>query len=77
MGTLLCSCVEVRIAIELSCGVVSGVGPGIHVFDGSPRASTEGAVSGVVFGIFRKFGSIDFNGNMASDHGTDRFLTGV
>jgi len=31
--------VEVRIAIELSFGVVSGVGPGIHVLDGSPRAS--------------------------------------
>jgi len=26
-------------AIELSFGVVNGVGPGIHVFDGSPRAS--------------------------------------
>jgi len=31
--------VEVRRAIELSFGVVSGVGPGIHVLDGSPRAS--------------------------------------
>jgi len=31
--------VEVRTAIELSFGVVSGVGPGIHVLDGSPRAS--------------------------------------
>ena len=30
---------EVRIAIKLSYGVVSGVGPGIHVLDGSPRAS--------------------------------------
>ena len=26
-------------AIKLSCGVVSGVGPGIHVLDGSLRAS--------------------------------------
>jgi len=40
MGTLLCGCVEVRKAIELSFDVVSGVGPGIHVLDGSPRAST-------------------------------------
>ena len=30
-GTLLRRCVEVRTAIELSFGVVSGVGPGIHV----------------------------------------------
>jgi len=40
MGTLLRRCVELRRAIELSCGVVSGVGPGIHVLDGSPRASS-------------------------------------
>jgi len=40
MGTLLRRCVEVRRAIELSFGVVSGVGPGIHVLDGSPRASS-------------------------------------
>jgi len=46
-------------------GVVSGVGPNIHVLDGSPRASREGAVSGMVFGVLRKFGSIDFNGDMA------------
>ena len=39
MGTLLCRSVEVRKAIELLSGVVSGVGPGIHVLDGSPRAS--------------------------------------
>jgi len=39
MGTLLHRCVKVRRAIELSCGVVSGVGPGIHVLDGGPRAS--------------------------------------
>jgi len=31
--------VKVRRAIELSFGVVSGVGPGIHVLDGGPRAS--------------------------------------
>jgi len=39
MGNLLRRCVELRRAIELSCGVVSRVGPGIHVLDGSPRAS--------------------------------------
>ena len=37
--TLLHRCVEVRTAIELSFGMVSGVDPGIHVLDGSPRAS--------------------------------------
>jgi len=41
MGTLLRRCVEVRRAIELSFGVVSGVGQGIHVLDGCPRASRE------------------------------------
>jgi len=39
MRTLLYSCVEVHIAIELSFGVVSGVGPDINVLDGSPRVS--------------------------------------
>jgi len=39
MGILLRRCVKVRKAIELSFGVVSGVGPGIYVLDGSPRAS--------------------------------------
>jgi len=39
MGTLLHRCVKVRRVIELSCGVVSGVAPGIHVLDGSPHAS--------------------------------------
>ena len=39
MGTLLRRCVEVRRAIELSFGTLSGVGPGIHVLDGSPHAS--------------------------------------
>jgi len=32
---------------------------GVHVPQG------EGAVSGMVFGILRKFGCIDFNGDMA------------
>jgi len=41
MGILLHRCVEVHIAIELSFGVVGGVGSGIHVLDGSPRASRE------------------------------------
>ena len=39
LGNLLRRCVNMRITIELSFGVVSGVGPGIHVLDGSPRAS--------------------------------------
>jgi len=47
MGTLLRRCVEVRTVIELSFGVVSGVGPSIHV------PQREGAVSGMVSGIFR------------------------
>jgi len=38
MGTLLHRCVEVRKAIELSFGMMSRVGPGIHVLNGSPRA---------------------------------------
>ena len=38
-GNLLRRCVKVRTTIELLFGVVSGVGPGIHVLDGSPRAS--------------------------------------
>jgi len=48
-------------AIELSFGVVSGVGPGIHVLDGSPRSSRGRAVSGMVSGIFRKFNRIVYN----------------
>ena len=56
MGTLLHRCVEVRTAIELSFGVVSGVGQGIHVLDGNPRASRGGSVSGMVSGIFRHLG---------------------
>jgi len=47
MGTLLRSCGEVRRASELSFGMVSGVGPGIDVLDGGPRASRERAVSGI------------------------------
>ena len=33
--------------IELSFGLVSGVGPSIDVLDGGPRASREGDVSGI------------------------------
>ena len=47
MGTLLHSCVEMREPIELSFGVVSGVGPGIDVLDGGQRASRGRAVSGI------------------------------
>jgi len=62
---LLRRCVEVRTAIELSFGVVSGVDPGIHVLDGSPRAQGEEAVSGMVSDIFRKFDRILYNAEMA------------
>ena len=65
MGILLRRCVKVRKVIELSSGVVSGVGPGIHVLDGSPRASGERAVSGMVIGRFRIFASMESNGQMA------------
>jgi len=34
----LCRSAYMYIAIELSFGVVSGMGPGIHVLDGGPRA---------------------------------------
>jgi len=63
-GDLLRRCVEVRTVIELSFGVVSGVGPGIRVLDGSPRASRKGAVSGMVSGIFWHFCPIVFNREM-------------
>jgi len=39
MGTLLHSCGEVHTVIELLFGVMSGVGPGIDLLDGGPRAS--------------------------------------
>ena len=39
MWTLLRSCVEVREPIELSFREVSGLGPGIDVLGGGPRAS--------------------------------------
>jgi len=38
MGTLLHRCVEVRTVIKLLFGVVSGVGPVIHVLDAGPCA---------------------------------------
>ena len=44
MGHLLHSCVDLRTAIKLSFGMVSGVAPGI---DGGPRASREWTVSGI------------------------------
>jgi len=54
MGNLLRRCVEVRTAIELSFGLVSGVGPGIHVLDGSPRASNGSICFWHGFGHFSK-----------------------
>jgi len=64
MGTLLRRCVEMRRAIELSCGVVSGVGSGIHVLDGVHVPQGEEAVSGVVSGIVRHFRPILYNGDV-------------
>jgi len=54
-GTLLHRCVEVHRAIELSFGAVSGVGPGIHVLDGSPRASRGRGCFWLGFRHFSKF----------------------
>jgi len=42
----MCSYVEVREPIELSFGVVSGVGPSIDVLDGVHVTQGEAAVSG-------------------------------
>jgi len=43
-------------------GVVSGVGPGIHELDGVHVPQGEGAVSGMVSGIFRHLRPIRLNG---------------
>jgi len=51
MRTSLHSCLEVRAAIELSFGIVNGLGSGIHVLDGGPRASRGRGCFGP-FGIF-------------------------
>jgi len=64
MGNLLRRCVEVRTAIELSFGVVNGVGPGIHVLDGSPRASRGRGCFWHGFRQFRNFGPIVLNGDI-------------
>ena len=60
MGTLLRSCAEVRAAIELSFGVVSTVGPGIHVLDGVHVPKKKGLFCGF-FGICAPIG---LNGRM-------------
>ena len=46
MGILLLlhSCPKVCELIELSCGVVSGVGRGMGVLDGGPHSLREGEV---------------------------------
>jgi len=50
MGTLLCSCAEMRPAIELSLEEVSKVGHGMGVVDGGPRApSGSGGFGGLAF----------------------------
>ena len=50
MGLLLCSCAEVHEPIELSFGMVSGMGPGIDVLDGSMCLKGNGLFLGF-FGI--------------------------
>ena len=62
MGTLWCSCVKVCKEIELSFGVVSGVGLGIRVLDGRPCALRRTRVSGVIAPI--GFNSIFVNRNV-------------
>jgi len=58
MVNLLHSCTEMRAAIELSFGIVSGVTPGIHVLDGGRRASRRR----VDFGVVCPHWPIGFNG---------------
>jgi len=48
MGILLCSCAEVHEPIRVSFGEVSGLGSGIDVLGGGPRASRGRADFGVV-----------------------------
>ena len=48
MGPLFHSCVEVRELIELLFGLVSGVGPGINVWNGVHMAQGEVVDFGVV-----------------------------
>ena len=48
MGPLLRSCVEVCLPIELSFGVVSGIGPGIDEWNGIHMSQGEGVDFGVV-----------------------------
>jgi len=74
MGTLLHRRVEVRKAIELSFGVVSGVGLGIHVLDGSPRASTG---RGCFWHGFLHLATFSSMATWRIDHGTDLFSTRV
>jgi len=65
LGTLLRRCVEVHKAIELSFGVVSGVGPDIRVLDGSLHASRGRGCFRHGFRHFSEFGSIVYSGDMA------------
>jgi len=60
MGTLLRSCAEVHTVIELSFGMVSGVG--VDVLDWVHVPQAEGAVYGMVSGIFQHLRPIRFNG---------------
>jgi len=47
MGSLSDGCVEVDVAVKLSLGVVSTVGPGIGVLGGVDVPQVEGVVLGV------------------------------
>jgi len=63
MGPLLHSCMEVHEPIELSFGVVSGMGPGIDVCNGGPRA-LRGRVN---FGIVCPHWPNGFNGMVLTE----------
>jgi len=52
IGTLLHSCAEVPEPIQLSFGVVSGVGPDIHVLDGGSQLHVPQKEGGRLFGGF-------------------------
>jgi len=57
MGTLLHSCVEVHEPIELSFGMVSGVGLGIDVLHGAPCGSRRRG-DRVFLGFFASIGPV-------------------
>ena len=64
MGTLLRRCVKVRTAIELSFGVVSGVGPDIDVQNGGPHALREGWILALFAPSAQCFNGVVYNRNV-------------